>query len=626
MSLVQTDKIIMDGVGTFYAQSVTLEGSAYDDDKKTIIGSVIARKLTFEINAVGDFERKELTYESGADGAYTDRGTFYVFDMDNSRVEGRTRLIALDNMFKFSVPYESALDYASGVITIEDVLDEACTIAGVTRATQTLVNGSFIVEDNQFIYGDTCRDVVKAVAQMSGTFATIEGDQLIFKRVTGVSHNITTRQYHKLDSKYQAHPINSLVLGQENVINNNVSLSDDDSILANGENTLEIVNNPFAWTQEKRAELIVDLFDEINGFEYQGYAVAVDGDLDIELGDVVNITDPDGVTISSYAFRQIYESPNGLASIMAAPAQTKAIVDYKTPKDDLDFRLTQAQIKIDQNEVTITSLVAITDEQGEQIAELVQAVDGLSLTVTVKGGENILENSAKKYIPDPSLDLNDRIPYWEFSSNLYDGSTVDNNEVISLKEQKLGNGWEQTVQSSENNPVVSNAECILSFKYKKNNPAATASALINAKNTYNITLGDESEWTEVTQVLEINNNNISIRFTCDTAEGYSIADLMLNKGDNALQWQQSANEVDTGDIFMGGGFIELRSFAVNTKTKISASNGFQVINTITSEVVGDFDSDGLNTKNVRSQESIQLDKMVWKKPSSADGYILTILD
>ena len=625
-SLVQTDRITFDVLGTYYGQKTTLERSAYDDDKKTIIGSVIAQKLVIEINAVGDFERKQFIYESGADGIYTNRGTFYIYDVSNSQVAGRTRLTALDKMFAFSVPYSSDLDYASGVITIADVLDEACSIAGVSRATQTLANENYIVDSNQFVYGNTCRDVIKAVAQISGTFATIENDLLIFKRVTAVSHNITTRQYHALDSKYVAHPINSVILGLENVSNNNVSLSDEDSIQLNGENSLEILNNPFAYTQEKRSDLIAALFNEISGFEYRGYEVSIDGDLDIALGDAINIKDPDGLTISSYVFRQIFESPDGLASVVSAPAQTKAIVDYKTPKDELDFRLTQAQIIIDQQGTTITSLVSITNEQGEQIATLQQTINGLGLTVTIKGGENILENSVKKYVLDSSLPLNERIPYWEFSSDAYDGSTIDNSNVISLKEQKLGNGWEQTVQTSENNPAIANTECILSFKYKRNNPAAAASVLINAENTHNITLGTETDWTEITQIVNINNNFIGIRFTCDTTEGYSIADLMLNKGDNALQWQQSANEVDTGDIFMGGGFIELRSFSVNTKTRISAISGFQVIRIDTDEVVGDFDYDGLNAKNARIEESIQLDKLVWKKPSSGEGYILVILD
>ena len=225
-----------------------------------------------------------------------------------------TKIVSMDYMLKSNVEYDSKLDYSSGKITMLDVMEEACKQIDIELATKDFVNKDFIVDSNQFEKGTLIRQVFQAVAQMSGTFAKIRNDNKLYlitpkrkgllvkevhtmkveelnklpvEKLSACENSFYTNSYSELVLKRNTHPINLVSLGMSDVEGENITLRDEESIIKNGENSLVINDNPFAYTQEKREQLITALFDAIKGFEYTAYEMKGQAKFYLETGDEV---------------------------------------------------------------------------------------------------------------------------------------------------------------------------------------------------------------------------------------------------------------------------------------------------------------------------------------------------
>ena len=100
-------------------------------------------------------------------------------------------------MLKSNIEYVSNLNYASGTVTILQVLQEACQKAGITLATTDFANAGFIVDSNQFTEGSLIRQVFQAVAQISGTFAKVSYDDKLYF-ITPKSIGLKVKDVHKM--------------------------------------------------------------------------------------------------------------------------------------------------------------------------------------------------------------------------------------------------------------------------------------------------------------------------------------------------------------------------------------------------------------------------------------------
>ena len=90
-------------------------------------------------------------------------------------------------------------------------------------------------------------------------------NEIMVKRLTTNTNEPSLEKqsdYSELVIKRNTHPINVVSLGMSQVEGENITLRDEESIAADGKNCLAINDNPFAYTQEKREELIVELFEK----------------------------------------------------------------------------------------------------------------------------------------------------------------------------------------------------------------------------------------------------------------------------------------------------------------------------------------------------------------------------
>lgn len=363
----------------------------YDDtyEEGNIFGTAIARCLDFEIENIVDLEGKELEYQTGIKvnniTQWISLGKFIVQDVESNDTTNVAKIHTMDYMLKTNIDYESKLNYSDGTVTLLDVLQEACTKSGLTLATLNFPNCSFIVDSNQFTEGTLIRQVIKAVAQISGTIAKIKNDNKLYlinpNNITSVSKIFTLNNYEEAEIKRNTQPLNVVSLGMSNIEGENVTLRDEASIIQNGENILEINDNPFAYTQTKRQQLIINLFNAINGFEYKAFSFKCQGLPYLETTDKVQFKDKEGNTYNSYVFRFNYKSPNGLESSIEAPSITKATVNYQNILSAIDIAK-RTEIIVDKQNQTIESVVSNVTEQETKINQITQNLDELKSQIS----------------------------------------------------------------------------------------------------------------------------------------------------------------------------------------------------------------------------------------------------
>lgn len=397
-STTQYDKIILDNQ-EYYIDNVQYCDDCYLDGN--IFGTAIARTLDFEIENIVDLEKKEFEYLTGIKTEngieWISLGNFITQEVDPDELGKVITVSAMDYMLKSNVEYKTELDYSSGTVTVLQVLKEACQNAGLILATTDFANAGIIVDSNQFSDGSLIRQVFQAVAQISGTFAKIRYDNKLYfitpkrtgltvrevhtmkvkdlnklkvAKLVGCKNKIGPSDYSELTLKRNTHPINLVSLGMSNVEGENVVLRDEESIEKDGENSLVINDNPFAYTQAKREQLITALFNIVKGFKYTSFEIVGQSKPYMETGDEVIVVDTDGTYCYSFLFRFNYKSRNGLESEMSAPSIIKATVNYQNVLEAIDIAKRTEIIVDKQNQ----KIEAISSQQTTDKKELQNAI------------------------------------------------------------------------------------------------------------------------------------------------------------------------------------------------------------------------------------------------------------
>ena len=531
-STTQYDKIILDG------QEYDINNVEYEDDcylDGNIFGTAIARTLDFEIENIVDLENKEFKYLTGIKTEngieWIDLGTFITQEVDPNDTTGITKVTAMDYMLKSNIEYVSNLNYESGTVTILQVLQEACQKAGITLATTDFANAGFIVDSNQFTEGSLIRQVFQAVAQISGTFAKVRYDDKLYfitpkttglkvkdvhkmlvkdlnllpvSKLAGCEFKMKMNDYSELILKRNTHPINLVSLGMSDVEGENVVKRDEESIAEDGENSLVINDNPFAYTEEKRKQLITALFDTVKGFEYTSFEITGQAKPYQETGDEVVVVDKDGTFSYSFLFRFNYKSPNGLESEMSAPSLTKATVNYQNV-ETAEQIAKRTELRVDKQEQTITGIIKQQTETGNKISQVEQTVDGI--TQTVSNVEEKVETVEIK--ADKAQSTADNINS-NLTTNYY--TKTQTNSQIDQKADEISSTVSQTYSTKEETntakqDAISSANANTDEKLEDYSTTEEMNSAITQKadsitSTVNDTLQDYATRTETESMIE----------------------------------------------------------------------------------------------------------------------------
>ena len=405
-STTQYDKIVLNNE-EYAVNNVELDDDCYENGN--IFGTAIAKALSFEIDRSVDLEGKEFKYYTGikttAGIEWINLGTYITQDVTPNDTTKINTVNAIDCMLKTNIEYNTELNYTGEQITLLQVAQEACSKAGLVLATTNFPNSNFIVDSNQFEQGTLIRQVISAIAQVSGTVAKVKNDDKLYfitPKTTGTVKKIfNLADYSEAEIKRATHPINLVSLGMSNVEGENVVMKDEESIEEDRENSLVINDNPFAYTQEKRQQLITAIFNAVKGFEYKAYTLKAQGLPYLESLDNVQIVDYEGNTYNSFLFRFYHKSPNGLETEMSAPSITDATVNYQNVASALEIAK-RTEIIVNKQEQEITAVVEQIGDRSDKSTTITQDIDSIQnkvnniqdLTREVTGVKTItLENA-----------------------------------------------------------------------------------------------------------------------------------------------------------------------------------------------------------------------------------------
>ena len=362
---------------TFYdVYNVTYYQDCYEEGK--VIGNAIASQLEFDMEYVNKFD-EFIYYDgiwTGEEYEYVEIGVFTVFD-DKDKNEFTKHITAFDNMIKFNAPYQANSSYP---ITLYQELQNVCNQAGITLLNETIPNGDFIVENNQFVNEETLKTVLKAICMISGTFGIIKNDSLKLQLKNTTDVSITNYQHEPVTWKRRSYGINQVILGMENVTGEYVMREDPDDIALHGVHKLVINDNPFAYTQAKRNELIDDLFNQVKGFGYIPYELKGEWLNYLEVGDTITIDNIDTVVLRINA-----QSPTALKTEMSAPAIIDNSIDYVNNTETIENQVKRTEIIVDKNTQEIKALA-------EKIVDLSETISGIGQITYVNAHEGILHN------------------------------------------------------------------------------------------------------------------------------------------------------------------------------------------------------------------------------------------
>lgn len=618
-----------------------LSATAFND--KNFIGTFNLKSLTFETENDINFKKKEFEYYKQVNDESFKIGTFITTEVEDSDTNELVKVVAMDYGLKFATPYATALDYDSGNITMQDVLDEIITNVGIqlSNKSQTLPNKDFIVDSNQFVNSEVYGDVISAIAGINGMFAIITDDDKL-KLFTTEQTNEIIEDYVELDDKRDTHPITIVQLGMSQVQGVEVEARWEEGIEEYGEHYLILNDNPFAYTMEKRQQLVENILDQVKGLGYSSFESKYSFKPYLQRGDKIKFKNKEGNLIDSIILKIDTDYDD---ITLSAPSIADATVDYSV--NDVEQIARRAEVIANQatGEIQIITnqvrdIGNTVDSNYQQITEnfnnyytidqtnemIINSQNGITNRFSESGGNNLLRNTGLWFEIEPSSDVNvypsstlypSGSLFFEANKNyeFWDGFAVrnSNDDAINNNSILLQSGnFSQKID-------VPNGDYTLSFKYIKHNPLANANVVING-NSYSLdseTLKEfytgefDSESNEyITLPLKVTSRYIQLTFTCNTNNAVEVYDIMCNKGLSRAVYTQNENETTTDTVNISQG-ITITSTNMETIFKANA-NGIRIL-TLSNQVVAYFTDKGLNTKEAVIEDEANICGTLVKK-------------
>lgn len=369
-----------------YLKDCTFEELRYVPDEG-FIGGTVAKRVTGNFNNVDSsfsIQDREFELYLGVDlengtTEYIKYGTFIVQKPEDDQVNDNTSFEALDYMIKLNLPWVDRMTYPC---TLKELFDDLVAQSGLSTKVTSFLNQGFIVENNQFEEGTTRRDVLKAIAQMAFNWARIDEDNDIvmdFEKKDEVAETLTADNYYNFKKQDMYGPINVIVLRNSQVEGENITIRDEESIAQYGETELVISDNPFAYTQAKRTELI-EAGRILFGLTYIPMSMDMIGYMYLNCKDKIKATNLNNETFETYLLNHTIEYAGTISDSMEAPAATKTETKYQFTPPMIEA-LKHTELLVDKANQRIDAVIKNISDTNEKMVEIEATLDGVTSTV-----------------------------------------------------------------------------------------------------------------------------------------------------------------------------------------------------------------------------------------------------
>ena len=367
--------------------STTYEDYRYVDTDSLVVGQFVTRTLNGELLNINRdllIENKEIEVQMGVKVRNTTTwyslGNFLITKPEEDDVKDKMTFKAMDYTKKFNTKFDPSL--ITFPCTALELAETVCNQCGVELGTTDFTNNDFIIENNQYEGGDSCRKVMQDIGKIAYSWVRIGWDNrcyIDFEVKTEVeNHNIITNDNYYDFSKQQKTfgPVNRVVVGLKDVDGENVSVQDDESITENGLCELYIYDNNLTYTPELRQQVIAGA-KRLFGLKYTPVEINTTGHPWLIGNELVRIIDMDGNLIETYPFDRTIEYMGHIKTKLVSKADTQTQQTYIN-NNTLGDLLNRTKIIVDKQNQTIQTVVETTDSVKENVANISKETATLS--------------------------------------------------------------------------------------------------------------------------------------------------------------------------------------------------------------------------------------------------------
>lgn len=374
----------------------------YDDDRlvpdQGFIGQFVARTLTGNLQDISeDFNIEDRALElrlaivslgeNPTENWYS-LGTFYVTKPENNDVSDNTKFESLDKTILFNADFNynyvstnfptsfATLCETNVGITAINLAKYVCEQVGVTFGTTSFVNDDFLISSNQFVSGDSCRDVMKAIAQLAYSWVCIDWDDKCYipaiEKDTTVVTNIDTidsDEYFTLTlQKTNYGPVNKVSVGLSTVDGERVENTDTSSIQQHGETEIDVFDNPITYNTSLRSQAI-EGSNILFGIEFTPLNVETIGHPWVKGYKLICVEDTSGNKKYTLPLNNEIKYTGHIRSVISSVIDTKT-ENTKGYNKKLYKDLQNVYIELDKQQGTITEVVSKTKALDDGLSSL----------------------------------------------------------------------------------------------------------------------------------------------------------------------------------------------------------------------------------------------------------------
>lgn len=374
----------------------------YDDDRlvpdQGFVGQFVARTLTGNLQDISEdfnIEDRELELrlaivslgENPTENWYS-LGTFYVTKPENNDVSDNTKFESLDKTILFNADFNynyvstnfptsfATLCETNIGITAINLAKYVCEQVGVTFGTTSFVNDDFLISSNQFVSGDSCRDVMKAIAQLAYSWVYIDWDDKcyipVIEKDTTVVTDIDTMdsdEYFSLKlQKKNYGPVNKVSIGLSTVDGERVENTDTTSIQQHGETEIDIFDNPITYNTSLRSQAI-EGSDILFGIEFTPLDVETIGHPWVKGYKLICVEDTSGNKKYTLPLNNEIKYTGHIRSVISSVIDTKT-ESTKGYNKKIYKDLQNVYIELDKQQGTITEVVTKTKALDDGLSSL----------------------------------------------------------------------------------------------------------------------------------------------------------------------------------------------------------------------------------------------------------------
>ncbi len=541
--------VSVDAIGAFLgASSRSVTANVYQDQS-----SLIGVNIRLDLQVL----KPDDTWET------IELGYFSIDQVEYDIANTMSKVTLYDGMMQLSTTSYSLTD-DQFPMTVQELATIVADIADVTLDTNfsSLPNANYSISENLWktIQNTHYRDIVREIAEATGTTAVVSGTKLLFKQYGDPADTLIEENLIKFKLGRKWGNVNSVSLSRMPQ-NDNILLRNDADVETNGLYEVTIVNNQIV--DDDRTTLITPLYDalvdEAPYINFYDSEFTTEGHGWHEVGDLMTAT-LSGVDYPIFITEHHLLIDGGIQETLKSVIPTNTGVN-KTTAGGILKSLWNTEIKVDKQNNEIVSLVSRQDDfettTEQTFTQIVQDVNSITTTLQDGGGMNLIQNSVGYSVDDglinfwttTTLTADSRTDTSAFPFGAISGSTIDLTGVAGTFTQRV--------------IVNPGGSYVISFLAKKQTQGVVTVSATNDLDSFSVTFDDDTEyeWAKY-RINDITptSNYLDITFTTDAdVDLFSFTDLVMVRGIADKGWTQAVGEVANTNVILDTTGITVKS-------------------------------------------------------------------